>query len=32
MKLLDSIVEKCLDNNPDNRYQSIEEIKNEISK
>jgi serine/threonine protein kinase len=32
MKILDSIVERCLDNNPNNRYQSIEEIKNEISK
>lgn len=32
MKLLDSIVERCLDNNPNNRYQNIEEIKNEISK
>lgn len=32
MKLLDTIVERCLDNNPNNRYQSIEEIKNEISK
>lgn len=32
MKLLDSIVEKCLDNNPNNRYQSIKEIKNDISK
>lgn len=30
--LLDSIVENCLDNNPVNRYQSIAEIKNEISK
>ena len=31
MKLLDSIVEKCLDNIPDNRYQSIKEIKEEIA-
>lgn len=32
MKLLDNIVEKCLDNSPDNRYQNISEIKEEISK
>lgn len=32
MILLDTIVEKCLDNTPDNRYQSISEIKDEISK
>ncbi len=32
MKFLDSLVERCLDNNPNNRYQSIEEIKDEISK
>lgn len=32
MKLLDDIVEKCLDNSPDNRYQDISEIKNEILK
>lgn len=32
MILLDSIVEKCLDNTPNNRYQSISEIKDEISK
>ena len=32
MQLLDSIVEKCLDNEPTNRYQSIEKIKDEISK
>lgn len=32
MQLLDSIVEKCLDNDPNNRYQSIAEIKDEISK
>lgn len=32
MELLDNIVEKCLDNSPQNRYQSISEIKEEISK
>lgn len=31
MRLLDAIVEKCLDNSPNNRYQSISEIKKEIS-
>ena len=32
MKLLDDIVEKCLDNSPSNRYQNISEIKEEISR
>lgn len=32
MKFLDSIVDKCLDNNKDERYQSIEEINSEIQK
>lgn len=31
MILLDSIVEKCLDNNPNNRYQSIKEIREDIA-
>lgn len=31
MKLLDEIVEKCLDNNPKNRYQDIQSIKEKIA-
>jgi len=31
MKLLDEIVEKCLDNNPSNRYQNIQSIKEIIA-
>ncbi len=31
MALLDLIVEKCLDNNPNNRYQNIKEIMEDIS-
>lgn len=32
VKVLDNIIERCLDNEPEERYQSVDEIKQEIDK